>query len=185
MKIQVYTFALVFLLAFLCKNSFAQGREIQEVFNSATQSVEVGDSCFLPLLFYVNGGNRLVPETKSACDSIYVFLKQNPTVRIAVMVHSDCRPIPMGIDVLTMMRATRVKEAIIEHGDIDTNRIVAMGVADSMPRTVTKEIHQEYKFLPVGQVLTPEFIQTLISNRQNCEICHSLNRRTVVKIIEK
>ena len=185
MKIQVYTFALVSLLAFLCKNSFAQGREIKEVFNSATQSVEVGDSCFIPCLFYVNGGHGLTPETKSACNSIYAFLKQNPTIRIAVMVHSDFRPITMGNDVLTLRRAMRVKEAIIEHGDIDTNRIVAMGMADSMPRTVTEEIHEQYKFLPVGQVLTPEFIKTLISNRQNYEICHSLNRRTVIKIIEK
>ncbi|MCL2131000.1 MAG: hypothetical protein FWH36_00875 [Lentimicrobiaceae bacterium] len=161
---------------------FPQGREIKEVFSASTRSFEVGDSCFVPVEYYLSGGYP--PTTTAACDSIYAFLKQNPTVSIAIIVHSDFRPIPMGNDVLTEMRANRLKQEILTRGDIDSNRIVAIGMADNQPRIVTKEMHKEYRFFPVGQVLDREFITTL-KDTQMRETAHRFNRRTVAKIIKK
>jgi hypothetical protein len=161
MRILFYKLAIFLLLVFSSKNAFSQGREIKGLFNASTQGVEVGDSCFiLPHLFYVNGGHRPCPEMLPACDSIYAFLKQNPSVSIVIMDYTDCRPIPFTNDSLTLWRATRLKEYILEYGDIDPDRITAIGMGDRCPRIVTKEIHKQYKFLPVGQVLSSEYINT-------------------------
>ena len=182
-----YTFILFLLVALGCNNTFAQGREIKKTFNASTSSVGVGDSCFIPCEYvdYHWYGFRRTFETDSTCDSICAFLKANPTVCIAIINHTDYRPISMGNDVLTMYRANDLKNYIVEHGDIDTNRIIAIGMADRQPRIVTEEIHKEYNFLPLGQVLDMEFCKTLFSNRKNYEIAMGLNRRTVVKIIAK
>ena len=98
--------------AFLPASVFSQGREIKEVFSASTQSVEVGDSCFITALYVLDRGNGLASETVSACDSIYTFLKQNPSIRIAIISHSDSRPIPMTNDTLTARRANHLKKEI-------------------------------------------------------------------------
>ena len=183
MKSLFLKFTVFFLVAFFCKSALSQ---TSEMFNSSTYSVKIGDSCIIPQEYYESRwyGSVLSPETTSACDSIYAFLKQNPSVSIAIIVHSDFRPILMGNDTLTMRRANRLKQEILKHGDIDSNRIIAIGMGYSQLRVVTKEIHKQYKFLPVGQVLSAEFCKTLVSNRQNYEIAIGLNRRAVVKIVE-
>ena len=177
---------ILFVFAFSFKSGFSQGREIKEIFNASTHSVEVGDSCFLP---QYQVGNRwrydcLCPELDSACNSIYAFLKKNPSISIAFIVHSDPRPIPMGNDMLTTHQANRLKERILEYGDIDSNRIVAIGMGDRQLRIVTKEIHQQYKFLPVGQILDMDFCRTIQEHKKR-EIAIGFNRRSVVKIIKK
>jgi len=180
-----YKFIIFFLFVFFSKNTFAQGREIPNLSILLTDTVEVGDSCVLSYPFGLSFGSLILPEMRLACDSIYMFLKQNPSIRIAIIVHSDFRPLPMTNDTLTMRRASYLMQYILGYGDIDSERIIAIGMADRQPRIVTKEIHKQYKFLPVGQVLSEEFCRTLIDNRQNYEKTMSLNSRTVVKIIEK
>jgi hypothetical protein len=178
------SFLIIFLFAFSFKSVFSQGREIKEVFSASTQSFEVGDSCFIPALFWLSGGGYLTTETIWVCDSIYAFLKKHPSVSIAIIAHSDPRPILMGNDMLTARRAKIIKEKMLEYGDIDSNRIIAIGMADNQPRVVTEEIHQQYNFLPVGQILDMEFCRT-IPDFKNREIAYGLNHITVVKIIEK
>jgi len=178
----LYIFIIFLLVAFGSKNASAQGREIKETFNADTRSVEVGDSCFIRAFF--GSSYPIIKEMALVCDSIYAFLKQNPTIHIAIIVHSDPRPIPMGNDVITTYRANSLKNCILKRGDIDSNRIVAIGMGDSQLMIVTKEIHKQYKFLPVGQVLDMEFCRT-ISDFQKREIALGFNRRTVVKIIAK
>jgi hypothetical protein len=184
-KIFFYT---IFLFIFSFKSVFSQGREIKKIFSVSTHSVDAGDSCFIPRIYALDccyGENCLCNEMVLACDSIYAFLKENSSVCIAIIDHSDFRPIPMGNDVLTQLIANRLKQEILKHGDIDSNRIIATGMADSQPRIVTEEIHQQYNFLPIGQVLDMEFCKTLLTDFKNSEIAIDLNRRTVVKIIKK
>jgi len=181
-----YRFAVFLFVAFSFSSAFSQGREIKGVFSAYTQSVEVGDSCFIPQVFVFTRWLGQCPseETAVACDSIYAFLKQNPSICIAIIVHSDFRPIPMTNDTLTERIANRVKEKILEYGDIDPDRIIAVGMGDKQLRVVTKEMHKQYKFLPMGQVLNAEFCKTITDNK-NREIAIGFNRRTVVKIIKK
>jgi hypothetical protein len=183
---RIFSITVFLLVAFSFKSAFSQGREIKGIFNASTQSVEVGDSCFIPVEHYVNGGFRIYPspETDSAFNSLYAFLKKNPSVCIAFVAHSDPRPIPITNDTLTARRASRLKERILEYDDIDANRIIAVGMGSKQPRIVTEEIHQQYDFLPVGQVLDMEFCDT-ITDAQNRNIALGLNRRTVVKIVQK
>ena len=171
------------MIVFPFKSVFSQQNEI---FNSSTQSVEIGDSCVIPQDFVHTRWcfSCPTPETTAACDSIYTFLKQNTSVSIAIISHSDFRPMLMGNDVYTMHKANQLKQEILKHGDIDSNQIIVIGMGDTQPRIVTKEIHKQYKFLPVGQVLDWEFCKT-ITNMQNREIAIGLNRRAVVKIVEK
>jgi len=180
-----YKFAMFLLLVFPCRNAFSQGREVPILSVLLSDSVEVGDSCFFTAIFRLSGGSPLTTETILACDSIYLFLKQNPSVNIAIISHSDFRPIPMTNDTLTMRRANRLKDEILKYGDIDPDRIIAIGMGDKQPRVVTKELHKQYKFLPVGQVLDMEFCKTLFSNKKDYETAVSLNRRAVVKVVGK
>jgi len=184
---RLFSVTVLLFFAFSATSVFSQGREIKEVFSATTQSVEVGDSCFLPVLFHLSGGGRIYskPETDSAFNSLYAFLKENPSVSIAFIVHSDPRPVIMTNDTLTAMRAKRIKEYTLEYySDIAPNRIIAIGMGARQPRIVTEEIHQQYDFLPVGQVLDLKFCDT-IQDYQNRNIAFDLNRRTVVKIVEK
>ena len=183
MKSGVCRVAVFLLVGFFCKGTFAQGREIPNLSVLLTDSFAVGDSCFVHVLFMLSGGQPLHSESVVVCDSIHTFLKQNPSVSIAIICHSDFRPIPMTNDTLTERRANRIKEEILKYGDIDPDRIIAVGMGDNQLRIVTKEIHKQYEFLPVGQVLSAEFCRTIISDRQNYETAVGLNRRTVVKII--
>jgi len=52
------------------------------------------------------------------------------------------------------------------------------------PFWVTQDIHNVYTFLPVGQQLTVDFIDS-IKDKRNKEIAHDLNRRTILTIISK
>jgi outer membrane protein OmpA-like peptidoglycan-associated protein len=102
MKLLCRKFAVFFLVAFLWNSVFAQGKEIKELFNASTRSVEVGDSCFLRQPFGLSFGSLLTPELASACDSIYAFLKQNPSISIAIIVHTDFDQVQSGIKLFTI-----------------------------------------------------------------------------------
>jgi hypothetical protein len=67
---------------------------------------------------------------------------------------------------------------------IERNRIQAKGYGESKPQTVTAKTHEKFPFLPVGQVLTEEYINTLAADTAQFEAAHQLNRRTEFKIIE-
>ena len=168
------------VLILLSINLYSQNKS----FTLADTNVEIGDSCYVYPLFILDGGYPLSSESIKISDSIRDFLNNNPTVAIEIQSHTDCRPIPMTNDTLSLRRSKILKITVLEDSNIDADRIIAVGCGDRNPRIVTKNIHEKYPFLPVGQVLTEEFIRE-VKDRQQKEFAHSLNRRTLIKVVKK
>ena len=173
---------LIIFLTFLFFSitSFSQNKQ----FSLSDTNVEVGDSCYIYPFFGLSGGQPLTPESVKICDSIREFLDNNPSIIIEIQSHTDCRPIPMTNDTLSSRMGRHLKNTILEDSDIVSDRIITIGYGDKIPRIVTAEIHAQNPFLPIGQALTMEFIRTL-KTREQQEFTHTLNRRTLIKIIGK
>jgi peptidoglycan-associated lipoprotein len=62
------------------------------------------------------------------------------------------------------------------------DRLEAKGYGETAPKTITKKIAKEYKFLNTGDELTQEFIDN-ISNSDQVDMCHQINRRTEFRVI--
>ena len=117
----------------------------------------------------------------AALDSLAGLLKENPTIVIELMAHTDCRGNDADNSALSQKRAQSVVDYLIAKG-IQPARLVAKGYGETAPKTVTKQLAKEYAFLKAGQELTCNFIESMRDESQR-EICHQINRRTEFKVI--
>jgi peptidoglycan-associated lipoprotein len=88
----------------------------------------------------------------------------------------------MTNDTLTHRRAERLVEYFVWKG-IDSERLIPIGYGSKSPFIVTEEVSNKYNYLPVGQILDKTFIDSL-ENRDQKEIAHKFNRRTIIKIVQ-
>lgn len=126
---------------------------------------------------FIFNGIRLVPDEYPFIDSLAQFLNKNQNLRIEVGCHTDCRDLDEKNVIISTKWAREIKYRLVESG-IDSSRIESKGYGESDPIVVTKEIHQQYPFLKVGQQLTETYIVSLKDNNEQV-IAHRLNRRTV------
>ena len=155
------------------------------VFTLTDTSFEVGDSCYIypdyslhkSLLYYL-------PKLEVLCDSIRTFLENNPKVVIQISNHTDHRDNLAKNDTLCIRRLIQIQTTIESKNTIQEGRIILRPMGEREPFWVTQDIHNVYTFLPVGQQLTVDFIDS-IKDKRNKEIAHDLNRRTILTIISK
>ena len=69
---------------------------------------------------------------------------------------------------------------LVQHG-IERERLTPVGYGEEKPVVADATLHDKYKFIPVDQELTEEFISGLSSEQQ--EICNQINRRTEFKVL--
>ncbi len=131
-------------------------------------------------IFYDFNKATLRPESKEALDEVITMLEDNPNVTIELLAHTD----RIGSDVynenLSQRRAQSVVDYLIREG-IEPDRLVAKGYGKSTPKVVTKNLAEQYDFLPEGQLLDAEFIETLDPIQQ--AIADQINRRTEFKVL--
>jgi hypothetical protein len=187
---------LAFIVVFIFPAAYAQKNEMKQ-FNLQDTVFHAGD-------FYIS--DRTPPYFKPCWpgkdDTTYKFLdpfvalmlKNKKIRKIEIGTHTDCRPIPMTNDTLSLRMAVDLKEYFIFKG-VDPERLVARGYGGSSPRTVEKDTSvtlDPYKYhsckdlkmvFKKGTLLTEEFIRSLPSNCEK-EAAHQLNRRTVITILE-
>jgi len=132
-------------------------------------------------IFYELGKWDLLPESVASLDTLVSLLKQNPTVAIELMAHTDCRGNDADNDLLSQKRAQSVVDYLISKG-IQKGRLTAKGYGEKAPKTVDVRLVKIYPFLKKGQVLKCQFIEALKKEEER-EICHQLNRRTEFKVI--
>ncbi len=132
-------------------------------------------------VFYDFARWDLRPEAMVSLDRLVETLNDNPNITIELMSHTDSRDTEAFNLELSQKRAQSVVDYLIEKG-IDPDRLQARGYGESMPKVVTEEIHREYEFLPAGQVLDEEFINSLPTVEQQ-EIAHQINRRTEFRVL--
>ena len=132
-------------------------------------------------IFYEFGKWELMSESIAALDTLVSLLKQNPTVAIELMAHTDCRGNDADNLVLSQKRAQSVVDYLISKG-IQSGRLTAKGYGEKVPKTVDAWMVKINSFLKKGQLLTCSFIEGLKKEPER-EICHQLNRRTEFKVI--
>ena len=117
------------------------------------------------------------PEVNSADSLLFLYniMIDNPTIRVQLEAHTDCRGNDNANQILSQKRAQACVDYLISKG-IDRSRLVARGFGESQPRTITengKEI-----------TLTCDMITPLQkSNKPLSEKYHQLNRRTTFSVI--
>lgn len=132
-------------------------------------------------IFYEFGKWDLLPESIASMDTLVTLLKENPTVVIELMAHTDCRGNDNDNLVLSQKRAQSVVDYLISKG-IQQARLVAKGYGAKVPKIVDAKIVKAYSFLKKGQILSCKFIEGLKSTDDR-EVCHQLNRRSEFKVV--
>ncbi len=131
-------------------------------------------------IFYQFGKWDLLPESMTALDTLVSLLKENPTVAIELMAHTDCIGNDADNLTLSQKRAQSVVDYLISKG-IQQGRLQAKGYGEKVPKTVDAKMARKNPFLKKGQVLGCQFIEGLKKEEER-NICHQLNRRTEFKV---
>jgi peptidoglycan-associated lipoprotein len=97
------------------------------------------------------------------------------------MSHTDSRDTEEYNQTLSQKRAQVVVQYLIDKG-IEPDRLTAKGYGESTPKVVDAIIAGDNKFLPIGTVLSEQFINSLPNDEQK-EIAHQINRRTEFKVV--
>ncbi|MGE5420654.1 MAG: OmpA family protein [Chloroflexota bacterium] len=135
----------------------------------------------LPNILYDFGKYDLRPESMVSLDKLVETLNDNPNVTIELMSHTDSRDTEEYNQNLSQQRAQVVVDYLIQKG-IAADRLTAVGYGESTPKVVDQQTADEASFLKVGTALTEQFINSL-SNDEQKEIAHQINRRTEFRVL--
>ncbi len=131
-------------------------------------------------IFYEFGKWTLTADSEAGLQGLVKILKDNPNIAIELSAHTDMVGNEANNRELSQKRAQSVVDYLIKAG-IDKGRLTPVGYGESKPVVVSEELAEQYKlFLKKGDVLSPEFIETLTAEQQ--EICNQINRRTEFKV---
>ena len=155
---------------------------------SVEDSVYIADFVLIPIfkpvvlenIFFEFDKATLLPESKKELDGLVEILKINPNVAIELSAHTDRKGSDDYNVNLSKRRADAVVSYLVEQGKIDQGRLTAVGKGKAEPKKITKGLVKRYNFLSEGDVLTPEFIDTLEDEEQI--IADQINRRTEFKV---
>ena len=100
--------------------------------NFMLQPVELGTTVNLKNVLFAQARTDILPESFAELDLVVNFLKENPTVRIELMGHTDGRGVHADNVRLSQERVNRVKEYLVLKG-IEARRISGKGFGGSKP----------------------------------------------------
>jgi outer membrane protein OmpA-like peptidoglycan-associated protein len=100
--------------------------------NFMLQPVELGTKVNLKNVLFAQAKTDILPESFPELDLVVNFLKENPTVRIELMGHTDGRGVHADNVKLSQQRVNRVKEYLESKG-IEPRRISGKGFGGSKP----------------------------------------------------
>jgi outer membrane protein OmpA-like peptidoglycan-associated protein len=155
---------------------------------TVTKTVEVlireKDVLYLNVLFEFNS-DVIQPSSYAEIEKVANYLKNNPSITIRLDGHTDCRGSREYDLDLSVRRANAVKNFLAGKG-ISGSRIETTGYGFDRPYVVDINDNQKYPFLPIGKVLTCDFIgSSYLETERQKETAHSLNRRTQLVVTKK
>ena len=171
------------------QEGYLQGKE-RETTKGMEQSAELTTTIYLasidePIeienIFWEFDKSDILPESMVSLDDMVETLNDNPNITVEIGSHTDFKGNNDYNQRLSNDRAQSVINYLISKG-IAADRLTPMGYGESVPKTVNQRDHEAYPFLPVGQVLTEEFINT-IEDLDLQEVANFLNRRTEFKVL--
>ena len=131
-------------------------------------------------IFYEFGKWDLTPASEQGLSALVKLLNENPNITIELSAHTDYVGNDAANKELSAKRAQSVVNYLISHG-IERERLTPVGYGEEKPVVADAALHDKYKFIPVEQELTEEFILALPAEQQ--EICNQINRRTEFKVL--
>lgn len=131
-------------------------------------------------IFYEFGKWELTPASEAGLSSLVKLLTDNPNITIELSAHTDYVGNDAANKELSAKRAESVVNYLVKSG-IERERLTPVGYGEERPVVADAAMHQKYRFIPVDQELTEEFISTLNSDQQ--DICNQINRRTEFKVL--
>ncbi|MCK9641324.1 MAG: OmpA family protein [Prolixibacteraceae bacterium] len=156
------------------------GMDQGKAFSVRMELVPVDQPIKIDNIFYEVGKWNLLPESIASLDTLVSLLKENPTVTIELMAHTDCRGNDADNLILSQKRAQSVVDYLISKS-IQQERLTAKGYGEKIPKTVDARMVKANAFLKKGEVLSCQFIEAFKKEEER-EICHQLNRRTEFKV---
>lgn len=156
------------------------GLDLGKSFSVRMELTPVDQPITVDNIFYELGKWDLLPQSIASLDTLVYLLKENPTVAIELMAHTDCRGNDTDNNTLSQKRAQSVVDYLISKG-IQSGRLTAKGYGEKVPKTVDVKMVKLNAFLKKGQILSCQFIDTF-KNENEREICHQYNRRTEFKV---
>jgi outer membrane protein OmpA-like peptidoglycan-associated protein len=82
---------------------------------------------------FANNSFEILEEMKPDLDKLVDYLLDNPTVKLTISGHTDSKGNPEKNQQLSQKRAESIREYLITTGDIDPDRIKALGYGSSKP----------------------------------------------------
>jgi peptidoglycan-associated lipoprotein len=134
----------------------------------------------IPNILYDVNRWELRPESIVSLEKLLEILRDNPHIVIELSSHTDHRVGAISNEELSQRRAQSVVNFLIAKG-IDSKRLYPKGYGATRPKKIDLRYSELYSFLKMGDVLTPEFIQTLQPAQQ--QIAYQINRRTEFRVI--
>ncbi len=132
-------------------------------------------------IFYEFGKYTLTPASEEGLMQLVKLLGDNPNITIELSAHTDRVGNAEANKTLSEKRAQSVVEFLVMKG-IEPERLTPVGYGKEKPVVADNLIHKQYPFIPIGQELNEEFIDTLTKDQQ--EVCNQINRRTEFKVLK-
>jgi len=131
-------------------------------------------------IFYDYNSATLREESYPSLDDLVQLLNDNPYCAIELSAHTDrVGSQNFNLD-LSQRRAESVVEYLVSQG-IDEERLTPVGYGKAEPKQVDDNLHAKYDFLPEGQLLDEEFVNSLDPEQR--EIADQINRRTEFQVL--
>ncbi len=134
-------------------------------------------------ILYAFNSDKIEKEAEPDLEFIQGLMTRYPEMVIELSSHTDARGNDAFNENLSQRRAESARRWLVRNG-IARTRIQAKGYGETKPQTISAKTNEKFPFLPIGQVLTEEYINTLAADTAQFEAAHQLNRRTEFKIIE-
>lgn len=100
--------------------------------NFSLQPVEIGTTVNLKNVLFAQAKTDILPESYPELDLVVNFLKENPSVKIELLGHTDGRGVHADNVRLSQQRVNKVKAYLVSRG-IDGRRISGKGFGGSKP----------------------------------------------------
>lgn len=152
-----------------------KGKETSTDFTTTILLSPIDEPIRIDNIFFDFASTELRPESTVSLDKLVETLNDNPNITIELAAHTDSRGDNEFNMKLSQGRAESVVNYLISKG-IPADRMVSKGYGETRPKTVDMRDHENYPFLPEGQLLTEQYINT-IEDEDLQELAHFLNRR--------
>jgi len=137
----------------------------------------------LPEILYDLAKWELKPQYQDSLQGLIQTLRDNPNIVVELAAHTDARDSHERNDVLSQRRAQSVVDYLIIRG-IEAGRLVAKGYGERVPLTVKKDVTRDGFTFAEGTTFDEEYIESLTNNQEK-EAAHQLNRRTEFRVLRK